>query len=170
MMRLYASIDGYRGHTENTETKVGSTMVIWQRWGILAFFSMVFGALLGSGIAGVLFPGSSSSGIAESGQWLVSAGIGELIFAVLLWLFENRVIGHYIDKPQPVYNHYALEEPYTDHNGTVHHYQVSQAIDLRTGEPQTSQPRSSLFFIPLRFWPYIQAGLGVTLLLLGFTS
>ena len=43
-------------------------------------------------------------------------------------------------------------------------HEVVPAVDGQTGQPIVVQPRSTLFFIPMRFWPFIIAGLGVVLI------
>jgi hypothetical protein len=40
-------------------------------------------------------------------------------------------------------------------------------VDKKTGEEVTLTPRHSLFFIPVRFWPFVLAALGVLFLFVG---
>ena len=47
-------------------------------------------------------------------------------------------------------------------------HRLVPVVNQETGQQVFSRPSSTLFFIPLRFWPYAVAAVGVINLVLGF--
>lgn len=135
-------------------------MVIWSRWGILAFFFIALGVGIGFGLG-------SLAGYEDKGGGIF-VGIGLLIAAVALFLFDRFVLRRYLDKPRPVYAARPLAQPITHPDGQVQTQEWVPVVDQVTGQPLMEPgPTSTLFFIPLRFWPFIVAGAGLVLIIVG---
>jgi hypothetical protein len=135
-------------------------MIIWSRWGILAFLFVGLGVALGFLLATI-------TGLVEDSGPVngVFVGIGMLLAAVALFFFNRYVMDRHLDKPRPLTVTRQLALPYTHPDGRVQTHEVVAAVDGQTGEPIVVQPRSTLFFIPLRFWPFLIAGLGAVLII-----
>ena len=135
-------------------------MIIWSRWGILAFLFIGVGVGLGFLLA-------AAFGLAQQSGPIVPVfiGIGFLLSSVGLFFFNRYVMDRHLDKPRPMTITRQLAQPYTHPDGRVQTHEVVPAVDGQTGQPIVVQPRSTLFFIPMRFWPFIIAGLGVVLIL-----
>ena len=135
-------------------------MIIWSRWGILAFLFIGVGVGLGFLLATIL-------GVVEKSGPVngVFVGIGFLLSAVGLFFFNRYVMDRHLDKPRAMTVTRQLAQPYTHPDGRVQTHEVVPAVDGQSGQPIVVQPRSTLFFIPMRFWPYIIAGLGVVLII-----
>ncbi|MBF6949381.1 hypothetical protein HN261_21930, partial [Acinetobacter baumannii] len=71
----------------------------------------------------------------------------------------------HLDKPRQQFVVQQLPQPV----GGQTYRQVPLAHP-ETGQPIWVQPRSSLFFIPVRYWPAILASIGVLVTFLGFVS
>lgn len=134
-------------------------MIIWSRWGILAFLFIGLGVGLGFLLATIL------GFVEDSGPVNgVFVGIGFLLSSVGLYFFNKHVMDRYLDKPRAMTITRQLAQPYTHPDGRVQTHEVVPAVDGQTGQPIVVQPRSTLFFIPMRFWPFIIAGLGVVVI------
>jgi ABC-type antimicrobial peptide transport system permease subunit len=136
-------------------------MIIWSRWGILAFLFIGVGVGLGFLLATIL-------GVVERSGPVngVFVGIGFVLSAVGLYFFNKYVMDRHLDKPRPMTITRPLAQPYTHPDGRVQTHEVVPAVDGQTGQPIVVQPRSTLFFIPMRFWPFIIAGLGVVVFII----
>lgn len=134
-------------------------MIIWSRWGILAFLFIGVGVGLGFLLKAIVGLGSATGAVSG-----VFVGIGFLLSAVGLYFFNKYVMDRHLDKPRPMTITRPLAQPYTHPDGRVQTHEVIPAVDGQTGRPIVVQPRSTLFFIPMRFWPYIIAGLGLVTL------
>lgn len=134
-------------------------MIIWSRWGIVVLLFIGLGVLLGFTLAGV-------TGLAESSGPVngVFVGIGFVLSAALLWLFVRLVVGRHIDRPRPAAIHEKLAEPIRHENGSVQTHRVIPVLHPETGQQIYTNPVSTFFFVPLRFWPFVLAGLGVIVL------
>ena len=134
-------------------------MIIWSRWGIVAFLFALLGFVLGFVIAAALGR-AAPTGLLAWGY----IGVGLLPAAVGLFFFDKHVVQKHLDKPRPIHVTRALAEPYTHPDGRVQTHEVVPAVD-GSGQPILARPSSTLFFIPIRFWPFILAGLGVVLII-----
>ena len=141
-------------------------MIIWQRWGILAILTVPLAFLLGMAILRPLLFGPSPA----SGETTVSMGIGFLLASAALWAFVRFVVGRVIDKPVQAIVQQQLQQPIVDQQGREQWFQWVPAHDPRTGQPIYRHPRSTLFFVPLRFWPYIFGAIGALALVLGISG
>jgi hypothetical protein len=133
-------------------------MIIWQRWGILAFLFVGVGVGLGFLLA-ALFGLVEESGPVNG----LFIGIGMLLSAVGLYFFDRYVVQKHLDRPRTLTVTRQLAEPYTHPDGRVQTHETVPAVDGRTGQPIVVQPKSTLFFVPMRFWPFVLAGLGAVL-------
>lgn len=131
-------------------------MIIWSRWGILVLLFVGAGVGLGFLLAGV-------TGLVERSGPVngVFVGVGLMIAAVGLFFFDKHVMQKHLDKPRPLTVTRQLAQPYTHPDGRVQTHEVVPAVDGQTGQPITVRPNSTLFFIPMRFWPFILGGLGL---------
>ncbi|WP_395639893.1 hypothetical protein [Pseudolysinimonas sp.] len=135
-------------------------MIFWSRWGILAFLFLGVGVGLGFLLAGLTGLGEESGPVNG-----VFVGIGFLLSAVGLFFFNRYVLDRHLDKPRPLTATRQLATPYTHPDGRVQTHEVVPAVDGQTGQPIVVRPRSSLFFVPMRFWPFVIAALGVVLVI-----
>ena len=135
-------------------------MIIWSRWGILAFLFIGVGVGLGFLLAAALGMVEDSGPVNG-----VFVGIGFLLSSVGLFVFNKYVLDRHLDKPRALTVTRQLAQPYTHPDGRVQTHEVVPAVDGQTGQPIVVQPRSTLFFIPMRFWPFIIAGLGVVVII-----
>lgn len=132
-------------------------MIIWTRWGILAFLFVGIGVGLGFAIKAIVGLGSNDSN-AVSG---VFVGIGFLLSAVGLFFFDRFVVQRHLDKPRPMYVTEQLAQPVTGADGRMQTHRTVPAVHPETGQTIMVRPNSSLFFIPMRFWPFIIGTLGL---------
>ncbi|CAN5218190.1 hypothetical protein BH11ACT3_BH11ACT3_25840 [soil metagenome] len=131
-------------------------MIIWSRWGI---FVMAFvGIGIGLGFILKAIVGVKANGGAPVG---VFVGIGFILAAGLLYLAVRQLVGKVIDKPTPAVGYVQLAEPIKHENGSVQTHQVVPLVDPATGQQAVRRPVSTLFFIPVRYWPFILGALGV---------
>ncbi|MEO7587471.1 MAG: hypothetical protein ABIS84_05530 [Arachnia sp.] len=138
-------------------------MIVWTRWGILAFVAFGLSVGLGFTLKAIIAPD------AETNAGIVSTclGIGFLLGAAALWSFSTYALPR-LDKPQPQYVHQPLPQPLVDPSGRTVTHRLVPVVNQETGQQVFSRPSSTLFFIPLRFWPYAVAAVGVINLVLGF--
>lgn len=141
-------------------------MIIWQRWGILAILTVPLALLIGLVILTPMLFGSDATGAQET----LAMGIGFLLASAALWAFVHFVVGRVIDKPVQPLIQQQLQQPIIDAQGREQWFQWVPAHDPRTGQPIYRHPKSTLFFIPLRFWPYIFGAIGIVALVLGITG
>jgi hypothetical protein len=137
-----------------TDTRRGAHMIIWTRWGIVVF--LIFGLSVGAGflIKAIVSP---DGGSAQSG---VFVGIGFLLGAVACWAFGKFALAK-LDAPRPVVVWQQLAQPYVNEHGITVKQEAVPVRHPQTGEQLYSRPSSTLFFIPVRFWAYVIAALGV---------
>lgn len=136
-------------------------MIIWTRWGILAFLFIGIGVGLGF-LLKSLFGFGSVTGPATG----VFVGLGLLLSAVGLYFFELHVVRRRLDKPRVLTVTRQLAEPYTHPDGRVQTHEVVPAVDGASGQPIVVAPSSTLFFVPMRFWSFIIAGLGLVVIVI----
>lgn len=116
-------------------------MIIWTRWGILVPLALALGALLG-------FQTLEALGLPSEGPLVGVAmfGYATLIsLALTLWVFPR------LDRPQPAMLERVLAEPTVDERGRTKTTEIVQAVDAE-GNGLFVTPRSTLFFIPARFY------------------
>lgn len=134
-------------------------MIIWSRWGILVMLFVGLGVGLGfiiKTIAGV---------DADSGPTVgLYIGLGFILSSVALFFAVKATVGKVIDRPQPAVAWQKLAEPFVNENGLKQTHRAIPVTDPDTGAQLYTSPRSTLFFIPVTFWPYVLAGLGVLLI------
>jgi hypothetical protein len=138
-------------------------ILIWQRWGI----AVVLFVLLALGL-GYLFKDLSGLPDTRGVALGLFVGLGLVISATLLWWVVRLTVGKVIDKPTPVVVWQQLAEPVVDANGVKRTHGAVPVTHPVTGQQLISNPRSTLFFIPVRFWPYILGGIGILLFVLNF--
>lgn len=136
-------------------------MIIWSRWGILVMLFVGLGVGLGfiiNRLAGVPHDTGPTVGL--------YIGLGLVLSSVLLFVTITATVGKVIDKPRPVVVWQQLAQPMTLEDGTTVTRRPVPVTDPDTGEQLWTTPTSSLFFIPVRFWPYVLAGIGVVLIVI----
>jgi len=131
-------------------------ILIWQRWGILVVPFFGIGVAIGF-LVKTIFGVDANSG----SQVGVFIGLGLVISAAALWLAIGATVGKVIDKPRPAFVWQQLAEPVVAENGAKQTHQAIPVTNPQTGQQLWTQPRSTLFFIPVRFWPFIMGGIGV---------
>lgn len=131
-------------------------MIIWSRWGFIAFLFIGIGVGLGFGIRAIAGVTDSSDTV----DWIF-VGIGWAISGIALFFFDRYVVQRFLDKPRPMTVTRQLPQPYTHPDGRIQTHEQVQAVDPTTGQPIVVQPRSTLFFIPHRFWPFFLVGGGL---------
>ena len=134
-------------------------MIIWSRWGILAFLFVGVGVGIGFLLAAALGQADESGPVTG-----VFVGIGLLLAAVPLYFFDRHVVQKHLDKPRVLTVTRQLAQPYTHPDGRVQTHEVVPAVDPQSGQPLVVQPRSTLFFIPVRYWHFVLAGIGLVVL------
>jgi hypothetical protein len=133
-------------------------MIIWSRWGILVLPFVGIGVLLGFG----LFAAFGFAGNRNSSLTGVFIGIGLILGAAAFYFFEKLVMRVHMDKPYPVMlTQQAVRLP----DGTVQPPRQVPAINPETGQAVWMKPSSTFFFVPVRFWPYVLAALGVVVVI-----
>lgn len=135
-------------------------MIIWSRWGILAFPFIGIGIAIGLGLKALLLPADTAND-ADG----VFVGVGMLLAAVLLLIAVKLLVGKVIDKPQPAYFSERLPAPEKTEHGTTRTHRQVALRHPETGQQIYTNPQSTLFFIPLRFVPFAIAGLGVVIII-----
>jgi hypothetical protein len=135
-------------------------VIIWTRWGIFAFLFVG----LGVGLGFLLKAATGLGRVTEPSVSGIFVGIGFLVAGVALFFFDRFVVRAHLDKPRPLTVTRQLAQPYRHPDGRVQTHEVVPAVDPQTGQQFVVTPRSSLFFIPLRFWPYIITALGLVVL------
>jgi hypothetical protein len=135
-------------------------IVVWQRWGILAalFIPLAFG--IAAALAAVL-------GVTSGNGKGMLIGTGFVISAALLWLVVRAVEGRIIDKPKPAFVWQQLDQPVVDEKGVTQTRRAVPVTDPVTGEQLWTRPKSTLFFIPLKYLPFVLGGIGLFTLIMG---
>ena len=129
-------------------------MIIWSRWGILLL--PIVG--LGLGVGALL--GAIVSGISGADVTSVFLGPGLILGGFFVWLFDRYALPH-LDRPRQQFVLQPLPQPFTHPNGVRQTHQQVPVVHPQTGQPLWVRPRSSLFFVPVRYWPFIVAGIGL---------
>ncbi|WBU39189.1 hypothetical protein [Homoserinibacter sp. YIM 151385] len=138
-------------------------MIIWSRWGILVLLFVGLGVLLGFLLANVVAAASGTTA-AESGPGVgVFVGIGFVLSAGLLHLVARATIGRVIDKPRQATVVEKLAQPEPGPGGGMRTHRTVAVVHPETGQPVWIRPTSTFFFIPVRFWPFVLAGLGLVI-------
>ena len=131
-------------------------MIIWSRWGILVLLAAMPGVLIG-GLVGT----AMNDGVGNGPGFSVFFGVGLVLSGVLVYSLDRFVIARHLDKPRQQIVLQPLAQPFTHPNGVRQTHQQVALVDPQTGQPAWVRPRSTLFFIPTRIWPYILASIGV---------
>lgn len=116
-------------------------MIIWTRYGILPFLGLLAGAVVGSAtLTAFDVPNESPQNMA------LMFWYGALISLMLtLWVFPR------LDKPQLATFVRPLAQPTMDARGRTQKTEVVPATDPE-GNQLFFTPKSTLFFIPARFY------------------
>ncbi len=130
-------------------------MIIWTRWGIFAFLFFGLGVGLGFLLKSLLGFGAATGHVTG-----VFVGIGLMLSSGALYAFDRFVVRRHLDKPRPMYVTERLAEPVPGADGTPQHVRTVPAVHPETGQPILVTPRSTLFFIPLRVWPFLIGAFG----------
>jgi hypothetical protein len=137
-------------------------VIIWSRWGILVFPFFGIGAGLGF-LLKTLLGNSADSGSPVA----MFVGAGLLLSAVGLWFFSTYVVERHLDKPQQAFFLQPLPVPVVHPNGVRQTHTQLPVLHPETGQPIWTQRRSTFFFVPVRYWPYILGALGLLLFVIG---
>lgn len=133
-------------------------MIIWSRWGIVVLAFVGLGIALGFLIKSIVgIDATKGAGVG------VFIGIGFILSGVLLWVFNRFVVGVHIDKPHAAVMYEKLAEPVRTESGAVQSHRVIPILHPETGQQIMTNPTSTFFFIPLRFWAYILPIIGVAI-------
>jgi len=140
-------------------------MIIWSRWGFLVF--VFFGLSVGAGflLRAVIAPSVDSSSPATNSF----LGAGFVLGAAALWAFVKYVLPR-MDKSKPAVVYQPLAEPVVNGNGVKMTHRPVAVVNQETGEQIWTRPTSTFFFIPMRFWPYPIAAIGVINLVIGLVG
>ena len=134
-------------------------MIIWSRWGILVVLFGGLGVLIGfllMTIVGFRQGDSPTTG--------VFIGIGLMLSSVALYFFDREVVRRHLDKPRPLMLTQQYNPPITNPDGSLTYARQVQAVHPETGQPVVTRPTSTLFFIPVQFWPYLLVAIGLVVL------
>lgn len=140
-------------------------ILIWTRWGLVVLVFVAVSVALGMGLKSVFAPQLAGS----SGGTALYIGIGMLVGAVALWFFSKYVLPK-MDKPQPLYTTEKLVPPIVNEQGVTVTQRQIPVVNQQTGQQVYSQPSSSMFYIPVRFWPYVMAVIGAFCIYVGISS
>jgi hypothetical protein len=125
-------------------------VIIWSRWGILVF--PFIGVGVGLAFLLMTLVGSQSDSGPTAAMFM---GAGYVLSAVGLWFFSTYVVERHLDKPQQAFFLQPLAQPVVHPNGARQTHTQLPMLHPETGQPIWTKPRSTFFFVPVRFWPYI---------------
>ncbi|HEV7949850.1 MAG TPA: hypothetical protein VGP24_08805 [Glaciihabitans sp.] len=140
-------------------------MIVWQRWGILVFIFFGLSVGLGFALKSVIAPTLDSNEPTMN----LFMGTGFILGAVALWCFNAFALTR-LDKPRLSVVHERVSEPVTNAQGHQEFFRAVPVLHPVTGEQMVIRPRSTFFFIPMVFWPYAIAALGIVVLIVGFVG
>ena len=136
-------------------------MIIWSRWGIVVFLFVGLGIALGFGLK-ALAGGTATNGAGVG----VFVGLGFLLAGALLWFFNRLVVGKYIDKPRPAVMYEQLAQPIVHPNGVTERHRVIPILHPDTGQQIYTNPVSTFFFIPIKYWSFLLGILGLVIFII----
>lgn len=139
-------------------------MIIWSRWGILVFVFFGLSVGLGFALQGLLAPSVGSNSPATN----LFLGIGFLLGAAALWVFARHALPR-LDKAKPSFVYRKLQEPAVNEHGVRMTHRPVAVVNQETGQQIWTRPTSTFFFIPVRFWPYPIAAIGLINIVIGLT-
>ena len=122
-------------------------MIIWSRWGIVVLLFVGLGVALGFLLMAALGIRENSGAVPG-----IFIGIGFILCAVALFFFDREVLQKHLDKPRAAVI-----------------YEGGRAIPVlhpETGQQLVTQPSSSFFFIPVKYWVYVLPAIGLLLLVI----
>ena len=85
-----------------------------------------------------------------------------MLGGILVWLFDRFALPH-LDAPRQQLVLQPLPQPVVQPNGVRQTHVQVPLVNPSTGQPVWVRPRSSLFFVPVRIWPYVVAAIGLVL-------
>jgi hypothetical protein len=137
-------------------------MIIWSRWGIVVFLFVGLSVGVGFALQAALAPTTDSSSSAMN-LWI---GAGFILGAAGLWAFAKYLLPR-LDKPTAAFVYHQLPEPVVDENGVRTTHRAVPVVNQETGQQIWTRPSSTFFFVPVRFWPYVIAAIGVLNVVIG---
>lgn len=140
-------------------------MIIWSRWGIIAFLFIGLGIGLGFLLKAAVGLGGETGSVSG-----VFVGIGILLAAVGLYFFDRLVIARHLDRPRGMTVTRQLASPYQHPDGRVQTHEAVPIVDPSSGQQLQVRPRSTLFFIPIGIWPFILGAIGLLALVVGLVG
>lgn len=139
-------------------------MIIWSRWGIVVFVFFGLSVGLGFALKALLTP-STGSNEASTNLFL---GTGFIVGAVALWAFARFALPR-LDRASPSFVYQKLPEPVLNDRGVKVTHRPVAVVNQETGQQIWNRPSSTFFFIPVRFWAYPVAAIGVVNVIVGLT-
>jgi len=130
-------------------------ILIWQRWGILVVLFFPLGIGIGF-LLKTIFGVQANSGPSVG----IFIGLGFVISAAIMYFVVKATVGKVIDKPTPAVVWQPLAEPVKNENGSIQTHRAIPVTDPDTGQQLWTQPRSTLFFVPVKYWPYVLGAIG----------
>ena len=137
-------------------------MIIWSRWGIVAFLFIGLRIGLGFLLKAAFGLGSQTGSISG-----IFVGVGLILAAAGLFFFNRLVVARYLDRPRAMTMTRQLAVPFQHPDGRVQTHEEVPIVDPGSGQQVVVRPRSTLFFIPMGIWPFIIAAIGVIALVVG---
>jgi len=136
-------------------------VIIWSRWGIVVL--LFFGLGVGLGFIVMNLVGIHENGGPVAG---VFVGIGFILSAVALFFFNREVVQKHLDKPRLAVVYEKLAEPTKSENGVVQTHRAIPVLHPETGQQLVTQPTSSFFFIPVKYWVFVLPAIGLVVLVI----
>ncbi|MCU1446198.1 hypothetical protein [Cryobacterium sp.] len=96
-------------------------------------------------------------------------GTGFLLGAAALWAFSKYLLPK-LDKAKPSFVYQPLAEPVVNERGAKVTHRPVAVVNQETGQQIWARPSSTFFFIPMRFWPYPLAAIGVVNVVIGLSQ
>lgn len=100
----------------------------------------------------------------------VFIGLGFLLSGALLWFFNRLVVGKYIDKPKPAVMYEQLAQPVVHENGVTERHRVIPILHPDTGQQIWTNPVSTFFFVPIKYWSFVLAALGLVIFIINLIA
>ena len=139
-------------------------MIIWSRWGIVVFVFFGLSVGLGFALKALVAPSTGSNDPSTT----AFIGTGFILGAAALWAFSRFALPR-LDKASPSFVYQKLPEPVINDRGVRVTHRPVAVVNQETGQQIWNRPSSTFFFIPVRFWVYPIAALGLLTIIIGLT-